>query len=113
MQMIRRILLTVLLGLVNQLSGQAMAGPPTPYADFEAKRVRPPAPGTRKRITVQIEPTVPEPVAQPAPQEDDSQTTTPYVPSQGNYAWFWDQISPELAKTGPGRLDDALSVLRA
>ena len=42
-------------------SGQEAA---TPFPEFEAKRVKPPAPGTGKRITVQIEP---EPEAESSP----------------------------------------------
>lgn len=109
--MILRIVLTGLLGLVVNLSGPAIAAPPTPYPEFEAKRVKPPVPGTRKRITIQIEPTIAEPAASPAPPNRDSQTgETPLAP-MGRYAWFWEKVSPELAMTGPGRLDAALSVL--
>ncbi len=109
--MILRIVLTGLLGLVIDMSGQAMAGPPTPYPDFAAKRVRPPAAGTGKRITVQIDPTIPAPAARPKPQDGDPQSAVPSASSPGRYAWFWDEISPELAKSGPGRLNEALTVL--
>ena len=81
-----------------------------------AKRVKPPSPGTTKRITVQIEPrenlAVPPPpaprpepqVAEPAP---DAAETTPV----GRYAWFWDRISPQLTASGPGRLDTVMQTL--
>jgi Transglycosylase SLT domain len=109
--MILRIVLTGLLGLVINLSGPAFAAPPTPYPEFAAKRVKPPAPGTRKRITIQIEPTIAEPAATPSPQKNEPQTGGSPVPSMGRYGWFWDKVSPDLAKTGAGRLDIALSAL--
>jgi len=113
--MIQRMFLSGLLGLAIVLSGPVAAGPPTPYAPFEAKRVKPPAPGSKKRITVQIDPSLPVPVAKPTPKITDSDsapdTAKPAVDSPGRYAWFWERVSPELSNTGPGRLDDALRAL--
>jgi len=113
--MILRVISSGLLGLVIILSDQAMAGPPTPYAPFEAKRVKPPAPGSNNRITVQIDPTRPIPAAKPQPagtNPDASPDTAKTAPaSPGRYAWFWEGVSPELENSGPGRLDDALLVL--
>ncbi|WP_425045932.1 lytic transglycosylase domain-containing protein [Primorskyibacter sp. S87] len=77
------------------------------YPEFEAKRVKPPAPGTAKRITVQIDPEAqptPPPKAKPKP-ESEKET------SPGRYAWFWDKVSPGFQGTGPGRLDEALMTL--
>lgn len=75
------------------------------FPDFTFKRVKPPAPGsTAPRITIQIEPQ-PVAVARPA---------TPASPAAegavvlGRYSWFWDAVSPELAQSGPGRLEPAL-----
>lgn len=87
---------------------------PNPFPDFAAKRVRPPEAGTRDFITIQIE----EPQETPEERDpgaigdgadllDDGGLDQPV----GRYGWFWDQISPELAATGPGRLDKALTVL--
>jgi len=113
--MILRILFTGLLGLVVFLSGSAIAGPPTPYAPFEAKRVKPPVAGAKKRITVQIDPAsmVPPPKADPPETNSEiAPDTTETIPdSPGRFAWFWKKVSPELDKAGPGRLYDALSVL--
>lgn len=117
MQMILRIVNTGLLGLAFLLSGPVMADPPTPYASFQAKRVKPPAPGTTNRITVQIDPTL---TPQPAPKSSAGDVTDPDAApdsagtapaSPGRYAWFWEKVSPELGSTGPGRLYDALQVL--
>jgi transglycosylase-like protein with SLT domain len=109
--MILRIVNTGLLGLALALSGPAIAGPLEPYAPFEAKRVKPPPPGTRKRINVQIDPSETALVAKAKPQEPESQGDGLVSPPVGKYAWFWEKVSPELVMTGPGRLDDALMVL--
>lgn len=81
----------------------------TVRADFSAKRVKPPAPGVTRRITVQIDPT------QPAfPPRGPVEIVTPEPPAQraaGGHDWFWDKISPTLAATGPGRLGQAFDVL--
>jgi soluble lytic murein transglycosylase-like protein len=86
--------------------------------DFSAKRVKPPEPGARKRITVQIapraEPAVPP---RPGPQADPPATAAAApVPSRpraeaGDYAWYWSRVSPDLAASGPGRLPSALAGL--
>ncbi len=85
---------------------------------FEAKRVKPPAPGTKKRITVQIAPRA-NPAVPPLPAPRPVEVEPPDVPAPetdqaiGRYAWFWDQISPTLAASGPGRLDAAAQALKA
>ncbi len=79
-----------------------------------AKRVKPPAPGTKKLITVQIDPEEQKaalanlPPMQ-APVEIADGPSAPAEP--GQYAWFWDKISPAMTDSGPGRLDDALQAL--
>lgn len=84
---------------------------------FEAKRVTPPAPGTQKRITVQI-PVRANPAVFPPPQQEQaaepgSEPEPGIVDAQpGRYTWFWDAISPKLTASGPGRLDDALQTLK-
>lgn len=90
----------------------AGAESPPPFPDFQAKRVTPPKPGTSKRITVQI--TAPPPAPKPAPgkngKAEESAVAAVAMPS-ARYGWFWDTISPELAATGPGRLEPALTRL--
>ncbi|WP_420832687.1 lytic transglycosylase domain-containing protein [Salipiger mangrovisoli] len=90
------------------LAGGVRAETPPPFPEFSAKRVTPPKPGTAKRITVQIVPPPPKPV--PLPQE--SLPDAPSVPGRsegtGSYGWFWQAVSPELAASGPGRLEPAL-----
>lgn len=86
------------------------AGPPA-FTDFSARRVKPPAPGTKKRITVQIDPNeLPKPTI-PRPPRVTETHETPTTP--GRYAWFWDQISPDLIGAAPGRLGIALAALNA
>lgn len=103
------------LGLVfaqsNHAASQSLDG------TFEAKRVTPPAPGTKKRINVQIEPRAnpavfPPPSRTPDPvaQEVEGAPTEPE--RLGRYAWFWDKVSPSLNASGPGRLDVAMQTLK-
>ncbi len=91
-------------------------GAPTPFADFSAKRVKPPKTG-EKRITVQIapraNPAVPPPRApatMAAPQPVAAGATAA-LPAPAKYTWFWSTVSPKLADTGPGRLQPALVAL--
>ncbi|WP_417672837.1 lytic transglycosylase domain-containing protein [Pseudodonghicola sp.] len=98
--------------------GSAMAEAPLPYPDFQAKRIKPPAPGATRRITVQIQPGDGlKPVAKsPEPEAEARMAALPLplpgvTGSPGRYDWFWEKISPELAQSGPGRLQRALQVL--
>ncbi len=85
--------------------GPAPADTPPPFPEFTFKRVKPPKQGTGKRITIQIEPedrAAAQPAAAPpAPAPETGDAT-------GRYGWFWDAISPEIEKSGPGRLEEAL-----
>ena len=92
--------------LAYVLGSMALAESPPAFPDFSAKRVKPPAAGTTKRITVQIQtaPSVPEPSL---PTDQPSQPETP-----DKFDWFWDTLTPERAgPPGPGRLADALEIL--
>lgn len=88
--------------------GPSDAQNPPPFPDFKAKRVKPPKPGERV-IIPQIEP---QPVVQPepSPATPDAEPS-PDADSPGRYAWFWENISPDLAASGPGRLEPALRAL--
>ncbi|WP_171241096.1 lytic transglycosylase domain-containing protein [Ruegeria sp. HKCCA5491] len=91
------------------------------------KRVKAPKPGTRPKITVQISPeehatapfapstgteiAVPEIVAR-------TRVAPPSLPGgaekpTGSYKEFWEKISPDLARSGAGRLDEAINALAA
>jgi len=82
-------------------------GVPVPFADFEAKRVRPPAPGTDKRITVQIAPGT-NPVAG---AEDRIPAATDGAGEVARYGWFWDVVGADLDGASPGRLNEGLAAL--
>ncbi|WP_425099227.1 lytic transglycosylase domain-containing protein [Tropicibacter sp. S64] len=91
------------------------------FPEFSAKRVTVPGAGTKKRITVQIEPRAEPAIAPRLPDPEKPVTASasavapvrpagPPVPV-GSYAWFWDHVSPELTATSPGRLAPALESL--
>lgn len=118
--MFRRLSTFGLLGLSVLLCGPVLAEPVTPYASFSAKRVKPPASGTKKRITVQIDPSEvlrrpkPKPKAKGTPPADvEKPAAKPSPDKPGRYAWFWDKVSPEMTSSGPGRLNTALLALNA
>ncbi|WP_299427020.1 lytic transglycosylase domain-containing protein [uncultured Shimia sp.] len=82
----------------------AFAEGPKPFPDFSAKRVKPPQAGQGKRITVQIAPAV-------VPESQASEGTEEVAPGSGvgAMAWFWEEVSPKLDDTSPGRLEGALN----
>ncbi|MFD3190680.1 lytic transglycosylase domain-containing protein [Sedimentitalea sp. HM32M-2] len=82
---------------------------PAPFPEFQARRVRPPGADSGRRITIQIDPAAQRP-APPPPPESAPGPTVPADPI-GRYTWFWEQISPSLSSTGPGRLPQALTAL--
>ena len=77
---------------------------PPPFKDFSSKRVGLPKAG-QKRITVQIG------AAEEGTTPAQNQSAGGTGPSNARYDWFWNDISPEIAASGPGRLDAALRVL--
>lgn len=98
-----------------------LADAPKPFQDFTFKKVGPPKKGTAtKRITVYVTPEdmarqnpnlarKAEPGVDTEPGSDpDSAKPTP-KDRPGQYAWFWDIISPTLDQSGPGRLELALN----
>lgn len=104
-------------GLSNPSQAETQADPralapaqaPNSFPDFSAKRIKPPAPGAKRLITIQIAPP-PEVAAQPAaPAPAGAQPTTTPQP----YDWFWAEISPRLEAASPARLEEALALLAA
>ena len=99
-------LLTVSL-IVGALAVPALwADAPKPFPDFQAKRVKPPKPGSTNRINVFI-----EPQADPAPDVVATPSGSIARTAPGQFGWFWDRISPDAAKSGPGRLELAMTTL--
>lgn len=97
-------------GAVNPQAVKKTRIEPTPFPSFKARRIKPPSSGSKKRITIQIDPTqqIVKPKPKPKKPAPEAQTA---ADSPGRYAWFWDKISPRIEHTGPGRLPEALKTL--
>jgi soluble lytic murein transglycosylase-like protein len=86
--------------------------------DFNFRRVTVPAPGSGPRITVQIDPSAPSALGAPRPPSAPPSAGDPVsgaggaaAPSPSGFEWFWATISPRLADSGPGRLEQAVLAL--
>jgi len=86
-------------------AGTARAEAPPPFPAFSFKRVAPPSDGSARRITVQIGPNEPATAATAA--------TRAALPETGVYDRFWQDVSPALSASTPGRLTAALAALDA
>lgn len=73
--------------------------------EFTFKRIGVPSGNVGKRITVQIGPE--DRVTAPSRSATPNAAPAPEV----ELAWFWDAVSPDLADTGPGRLEQAMRAL--
>ncbi|MCT2539354.1 lytic transglycosylase domain-containing protein [Sedimentimonas flavescens] len=94
---------------------------PAQVNEIKPKRVVPPAPGTKRFITIQIDPEEQRralevaaakpfvPVRRPPPTGDGA-SGKPKGPT--SYAWFWNAISPRINERD-GRFPQALDVLSA
>lgn len=106
--------LVALLCAVLVIPAVSLAQSPPPFPDFQAKRLKPPAAGTSKRITVQIEERA-NPAVPPRPAEAADETAAVLVPGATKpvslYDWFWAAVPPQTETPGPGRLQDALDVI--
>ncbi|OIQ30616.1 MAG: lytic murein transglycosylase [Alphaproteobacteria bacterium MedPE-SWcel] len=80
------------------------------FPQFDAKRIRPPGPGTQRRITVQIDPVSPGPTDPTVPVTAPDGSLVP-SPSEARFDWFWDAVGGDLAGASPGRLAEGLAVL--
>lgn len=106
----------LVLCLAASFAAAEEASSPPPFKDFTFKRVKPPAPGTTRRITVQIAPPVTAPPTtapngtQPGPSVA---AAAPAVPVQDAYPWFWEKMSPRAQDAAAGRIFDALDAITA
>lgn len=93
----------VALGLVAVLFASPFsAETPAPFPDFSAKRVKAPPKGSKPKIDVQI--TIQDTVVTVSkPQISSGSASSP-----GSYSWFWEEVSPDIAESGAGRLEPAL-----
>jgi len=82
-----------------------LADAPKPFPDFTFKRVKPPAKHSKNKITVQVSPQV-QPVVKSAPSAKQQGSSDPVL------EWFWKDVSPDLAASRPGRLQDAVLSLQ-
>jgi hypothetical protein len=114
-----RILMVLALVAGGLTASASLGDAPKPFPEFSAKRVKVPKAGA-KRITVQIDPDAQLPSAPSTPLRfyhddlpDNGEAPAPTLPpgAVGQFAWFWDRVSPDLTKAGPGRLDAALMAL--
>ncbi len=90
--------------------GPAAAETPKPFPEFSAKRVKVGQRPIGSRITIQIDPATQVKPAPKAPK-DPARAGKAAPRVAGSYDWFWEKVSPEAAKSGPGRLQTAMRTL--
>ena len=117
----------LLVGFLSAVPIGATAELPSISGEFSFKRVKPPAAGTARRITVQIDPeeqarlmALPDPPppepegadaqAEGAPEGGAGPTPAPVAPSGTTYGWFWDTV-PTAREAVSGRFPLALATL--
>ncbi|WP_420861087.1 lytic transglycosylase domain-containing protein [Algirhabdus cladophorae] len=94
------------LGLIAALCApMAVAEAPKPFPDFTFKRVKPPSKLSKNKITVQVAPQV-VPVVKPAPDAGAPKNNAPVL------EWFWNDVSPDMSHSRPGRLREAVLSLQ-
>ncbi|KEJ88258.1 lytic transglycosylase domain-containing protein [Sulfitobacter donghicola] len=91
------------------VSSPILADSPPAFPDFKPKFVKPPKAGARKRVNVQINRPAPAVSAESAVAAAPVAKAT--RPKEGQYDWFWTKVSPDAAKSGPGRLEQAMTTL--
>ncbi|WP_090219167.1 lytic transglycosylase domain-containing protein [Litoreibacter janthinus] len=99
----REILLLMALGI--GLPVEAAEQKPAFGGNFTFKKIAPPKSGTKKLITIQIEP---KPVVAKTPSAPKA-ADGPAAPSQLD--WFWDAVSPSIDASLPGRFSNAVASL--
>lgn len=77
--------------------------------DFTFKRVGVGSSSSGNRINVQIAPAGPS--APSAPPAAGTEQTAPVAPRVTGLEWFWEEVSPTLAASQPGRLQPALNAI--
>jgi len=103
----RRFAIAILV-VASILATETLATEPVSGDGFTFRRVKVPEAGsTAPRINVQIDPEAQlaaQGVRQPEPPETEE-------PTPGVLDWYWTEISPSLADSSPGRLEEAVSHL--
>lgn len=90
--------------------GPVAAETPKPFPEFSAKRVKVGKRPIGSRINIQIDPAAQVQTAAAPPKEAETNTASAPRPV-GSYSWFWEKVSPAAGKSGPGRLQTAMSTL--
>ena len=98
----------VALCMVFGMPAPLFADEPPPFPDFTFKMEKPPKPGTRKLITVQIDPQ-PEPEAVTPVAEPE--IPAPAAPTSARYDWFWSTVATDLSADPRARLRTAFDTL--
>lgn len=80
-----------------------------PFKDFTFRTVKPPKPGAKKLITIQIG--IKKPEQSPADAFIGPRQQIVAPSKQAKLDWFWADISPDLSAKAPGRFQDALNIL--
>ena len=107
--MIRNI--TAICALICLGLDPAQAETPAPYSDFSAKRIKAPKAGSKPVIDIQIDPAAQSAARAPRTPKPEADTAAAAPAAPGQYDWFWAKVSPDMASSGPGRLDVAMSTL--
>jgi len=99
----RAVILGTFVACFSVMNATAGSHKPAFGGDFTFRKIQPPKSGTRKRITIQVEPKkeVKAVVKQP--------TAKPGKPTALD--WFWDGVSPAMTASGPGRFTQAIEHL--
>lgn len=97
------ILLLLVLSLA--LPAAAEGHKPAFGGNFTFKKLKPPSKGTKKLITIQIEP---EKEVAKAPEADVKGSQ---APKASEVEWFWEAVSPSIDASGPGRFTKAVASL--
>ncbi|MGB7244846.1 MAG: lytic transglycosylase domain-containing protein [Sulfitobacter sp.] len=103
------------LKVLTLIAGGCLALPaysdaPKPYPDFQARHIKVPTAGATKRKLVQIDPAE-QNTAKPKAASLPADTAAALSVAQGQYDWFWTKVSPDITKTGPGRLQLAMTTI--
>ena len=116
---LRRVVIVTLLSAGLAVPGWAEIAAPEP-STFKPKTIKPPAPGTKRFITIQIDPEEQKrELAAMAKEPWQPVTRKPAATGSAgadrpvrsaHYAWYWNKVSPRLEDRA-GRLDLALAAL--
>lgn len=105
--LLRWVAIAAVLGCAQSASAEFQRLQP----DFTFKRVGVGSNSSGNRMNVQIAPTAPASPSTPAVAGTNTDTQAPAAPRVTGLEWFWDEISPNLSASQPGRLQPALNAI--